>query len=1598
MPLYNPLHIPETSMRRRSLSIAAVVGALAVTVMFAPHIRAQRPSRFEREDVNGRMAVAREVIVKFRDPLQAPGLADIATQSDAGSVERVGTTGAVLVRSRSQRAAALVQAFSRRRDVVYAEPNFIIQIASEPNDFWFSELWGLERISAIAAWDIALGSTSNVVGVVDTGIDYTHQDLAGNVWSAPTPFNVTVGGAVIHCAAGTHGFNAITRSCNPMDDHGHGTHVSGTIGALGNNGTGVAGVNWTAQLMGLKFLDDQGSGSLADAITAIEFAVAVKKEFEPANTANVRVLSASWGGPEFSQALLDEINAINDADMLFVAAAGNQASDNDVLPFYPAAFDTPNIVTVAATSFDDNFAWFSNYGATSVHLAAPGDFILSTTPGNNYEFLSGTSMAAPHVSGAAALVLSRCALDTATLKDILLGTADYLPGLSGATLTGGRLNVNSALSACTAPPATPSNLKARGADKRVALSWPSVLGAMRYNVKRSLMPGGPYTLLASGVKAITYTDTAVVNGTTYYYVVSAENTLGHSGDSNQASATPNIPPDLILAAFTVPALGGAGSTIPVSLTTSNGGTGLSHPSVTRLYLSVDSTLDASDTVFANVPVPELAPGAVSLASLSVPIPDNTSAGRYYLIASADADDQLDESNENNNRQSRSILIGPDLIIDTMTMASSGAAGGTISVSLAMRNQGGGAAGATVTNFYLSVNSSISSDDVLLGSRNAPALAAGAANTGTVTLTIPATATVGAYYVVAKVDGSDLVNETTETNNTKSALIQIGGDLVVSALTVPSTGGAGSTIAVTDTTKNQGGAPIGASTTRFYLSANYVLDTADILLSGSRDVSVLDPGASSSGSSTLTLPNPLSTGTYYVIAKADADGANAETSETNNTYYRQILIGGDLVVSALNVPSAGAPGSAIAVTDTTKNQGGAPIAASTTRFYLSTNSVLDTADILLAGSHDVSALDPGTSSSSTTTLTLPSPIVPAAYYIIAKADADGAAPETSETNNTNYRPILIGGDLVVSALNGPSAGAPGSAIVVTDTTKNQGGAPIRASTTRFYLSTNSVLDTADTLLTGSRDVSVLDPGASSSGTTSLTLPNPLSTGTYYIIANADADGAAPETSETNNTTARQILIGGDLVVLTVAGPSTGAPGSAIVVTDTIKNQGAAPIGASTTRFYLSTNWLLDQGDTLLAGSRQLPVLDSGASSSGSTTLTLPNPLATGTYYIIAKADADQTALETSETNNTNYRQILIGGDLVVSSFTVPVKGGPGSALTISDTTTNQGAGAIGPSVTKFYLSTNGSYDSADTLLGSRAVPDLAGGATSTASITVIIPSNATAGTYYLIARADGDAGIAETNELNNNAARSVTIGSDLVVSVPSTTAIKAAAGSSLEISETVINQGAGSSTPSVTRYYLSSNSTLSADDVLLEGGRAVPGLAAGGSSTGSTSLLLPAGLAAGLSYIIAKADGDDTVNETSETNNTASRAVSIGPDLIVSATSAPSSAAAGTAINVSDTVLNQGADGAAATVTRFYLSTNAALDAADMVLGEVRAVPSVAAGTSNAGTTAVTIPTTTAVGSYYLLVKADGNNAVGESYETNNVSARWIQVTAVTAAP
>lgn len=1110
-------------MRRVSTGGAAFLAAIGVLLLSASaSSQGRRDGAREVETINNREAVAREVLVKFQDPRPRAQLAQILSSMDPEDIELVGRSGVFRVRSRSLNATALLAALANRGDIVYAEPNFVVRALTEPNDILFPQLWGLRTVKSTESWDISLGSAGNVVAVVDTGIDYTHEDLTSNIWSATAPFTVTIGGVSITCPAGSHGFNAIQRNCNPMDDHNHGTHVSGTIGAAGNNAIGVVGVNWIASVMGLKFLDASGSGTVADAIDAIDFAIQAKQAFASTGGANIRVLSNSWGGGNFSQAMLDQIIAANSHDMLFVAAAGNSGISNDFLPMYPASYNAPNVVAVAATTNTDARAYFSNYGAQSVHLGAPGVDILSTIRGDAYGSFSGTSMATPHVSGAAALVLSRCLLDTAQLKQTLLESVDLVSSLGSTTITGGRLNVNRALQSCVAPPAIPANLSAIGGDTKVRLAWSEAAGATSYRVKRSVTSGGPYDLVASNVKALQYVDGGLTNGTTYYYVVSAANVLGESGDSAEASATPKLPADLVISSFNAPGETGAGSQLVASIATRNQGTGTADPSTTRFYISINTVVEPGDVLLDQAQaVSTLAPGATAAASVSLSIPSDLTPRQYYLIAKADADDVLFENQEGNNTSLRFLYVGADLVVSTLTVPTNATAGAMIVANYTVQNQGGGSAAASSLRFYWSTNSTLDTGDPLLGSQDIAALAPDGTASGQSTLTIPSGLGMGTYYVIAEADAMKAIPELWETNNTAARAVQIGADLLISSFTVPAKGG--SLISVTDTTTNQGSEGVGSSMTRFYLSTNSVWDASDTLLQGSHAVPALGPGASDSASTTVTIPATTVPGTYYLIAKTDADNAIAETQESNNTLARSIQIGGDLVISAFTTPLKVGAGVPFVVSETTKNQGGGNIGASLTYFYLSTDALLTAGDTLLNGSRPVAALAAGEISAGSTTLTIPSGVSPGWYYLFAKADGGNGVTETQESNNSSIKGVYIGPDLVVSIASATSPVQAGTLALVSDTVTNKGAGDAGASVVRYYLSTDYFLGANDVALAESRPVPALPAGASSSGSTSVTIPAGTAPGNYYIFAKADADGSVPESSETNNAAPRGIRV-------------------------------------------------------------------------------------------------------------------------------------------------------------------------------------------------------------------------------------------------------------------------------------------------------------------------------------------------------------------------------------------------------------------------------------------------------------------------------------------
>jgi subtilisin family serine protease len=462
------------------LSILLCLAEAAAASARQPRVRrAQRAARAARRPAlcPGANSVPKEWLVRFADDVTAEdvrSMLDNALGNGLYRRRRVGVSFNVYaVRAPRLGASWLAQkltAESFRNSVLYVEPNAVLCLDDGPDDPLFNRLWGLMKdpgVDAVGAWDHTQGSERVVVGVVDTGIDVTHPDLRNNLWRAPPGFAVSLGSRPVTCPPDAHGYDALRKVCvangrPPYDSHGHGTHVSGVIGAEGMNRTGIVGVNWHTSLMTLRAFPGQ-AGHVEDVVEAIEFAIQAKR----VHGVNVRVLNNSYGtrcrtDEECPSRLLEDmIRLAAENDILFVASAGESRAerDNDAFPHYPSNFDQPNIISVAWTTSLNELYDESHFGLCSVDLGAPGSTIVSTWPfpneifgGQKYKHLSGTSMAAAYVSGAAALVLSRCPdLDTGRLKDLLLRTVDPFPPLVGKSVTGGRLNVYKAVTRCVPP-------------------------------------------------------------------------------------------------------------------------------------------------------------------------------------------------------------------------------------------------------------------------------------------------------------------------------------------------------------------------------------------------------------------------------------------------------------------------------------------------------------------------------------------------------------------------------------------------------------------------------------------------------------------------------------------------------------------------------------------------------------------------------------------------------------------------------------------------------------------------------------------------------------------------------------------------------------------------------------------------------------------------------------------------------------------------------------------------------------------------------------------------------------------------------------------
>jgi subtilisin family serine protease len=512
MSLTSPSHrkVPK------SLALFALLGLLLIAaVAFVPNSNAGLPA-FQNGGSSGSKRsrpefVPGEVLVRFKSDRAFEGSAympvpnEVAQQKIDGiqgsatqeeilvQVDRFGGSDLVdgLRIAHAADTGKAIAALRARDDVEYAEPNYIVH-AFTPNDPCFptnslaicqsTSLYGMNNIAAPQAWNTTTGSPNIVVGVIDEGIDISHPDLQPNIWANPVPG----GGSITesngnHIIGDVHGYDFINNS-GTIPAESHATHVAGTIGAVGNNGVGVVGVNWQVKLMSLRFIDQAtNNGSTGDAIRAYNYAKQMRDLFVSSNGAsgaNIRALNASYGGGGFSKAEQDALTALGNSGILFVAAAGNDGRNTDAAPNYPSGYNLTNMISVAATTQPDTLAGFSNFGAKSVLMGAPGVGILSTTPADTYSVFSGTSMATPHVAGAAALV---CAanpnVSVNQLHALLAFNGDVIPALQGnVTLTGRRLNVFKSIQALnegdTTPPGTAANFRVTSQTGRaINLAW-----------------------------------------------------------------------------------------------------------------------------------------------------------------------------------------------------------------------------------------------------------------------------------------------------------------------------------------------------------------------------------------------------------------------------------------------------------------------------------------------------------------------------------------------------------------------------------------------------------------------------------------------------------------------------------------------------------------------------------------------------------------------------------------------------------------------------------------------------------------------------------------------------------------------------------------------------------------------------------------------------------------------------------------------------------------------------------------------------------------------------------------------------------------------
>ena len=1099
---------------------------------------------------------------------------------------------------------------------------------------------------------------------------------------------------------------------------------------------------------------------------------------------------------------------------------------------------------------------------------------------------------------------------------------------------------------------------------------------------------------------------------TYYLgsIADYANTLPEITETNNMLAGNAIEivigPDLTMTSVRGPLRGSPGGTMQVTNVVANLGPGNSGAFTIGLYISTDTIITTNDLRIATRAVSTL-PGmtnstGVTAVALSATF---TNFGTFYLGAIADYLRVVPEISETNNALASTNTVeisnGYDFTVSALSSPTNAYTGGVLNITNIVENVGIDNGPASVLGFYISTDPVIGTNDIRIGTRNIPALAVGQRNTNVTAITIPVTNAPGIYYIGAIADYTGVLPELSEGNNARTGnmiMLHIGPDLQPLLVSGPALVGQSATYQVTTVVKNNGAGNPGTFSAGIYLSTDTDITTNDFLVAV-RGIGGINPGASSTGVTAVAIHSDLPSGTYYWGLIADHLNTAVETNENNNAKAGaavEVRPQIDLVVSHISGPLNHCTGNPFIVTNVVSNIGVAAAPRFTVGLYISTDNIITVDDELMAV-RTINSLGVGQSNSNLMTLTSIGNLPSGTYYFGAIVDAETVVTEISESNNArvsvNAHEVTVGPDLVVNDIICPAFASQGTTIPVTSFIYNQGcgNAPVSFSAA-VYLSTDPVITTTDTRL-GSRNINTLGYGMVSTGTVSVAISTTLPSATYYVGVIADDANRIYESVETNNTllgTPVVIRPAADLIVTYVSGPTSACTGNGVTFEGTVMNQGTDPAGTVQVGIYLSSDTNITTADLRLIN-RQVTGLAPGQTNALPFSVGVPLTMAPGTYFVGAIVDYGNSFPESDETNNAalgNLIEIAIGPEFVMSEVTGPTTGAQGSSITVTNVVSHVGCGDAPAASVGLYLSLDANITATDTRIGTRSVPAMLAGTTSTGYTTVALSATLASGVYYLGAIADYNNGVIEVNDTNNHlTTMTITIepGIDLVADSVQGPA-SAATGTTIGVTNLIRNAGTAGLGTFTAGVFLSADTTIAASNDVRIGTATINGLAAGQSTTNVASLVVPNTVVAGSYYLGIIADDAAAFPESNESNNAVAGGlidITPGPDIVITSVSGPMSARVGTSMSVTSAVQNIGI-GLVNTAFRvgIYLSTDPQITTNDTLLN-FRNVSTLGVGQTNTAGLAVQIPSTLGAGTYYIGGYADYQVRVDETDESNN---------------